>query len=144
MSAEEIAGLLAGGVIQRVKADMRAARRNVLAANAHLRAADTVAADDPTGAFVLAYDAMRKAIVAHMGANGLRVTGRPDAHERTGQYASAALNAQGIDEHLAAFDDLRRLRNKTEYEAVIVLEATATEAVAHARAVVEAVERELA
>lgn len=143
MSAEEVAALLADGVIEQVKTDVEASRRNLRAAQGHLRSAETVAADDSTGAFALAYDAMRKAIAAHMGANGVRVTGRPGAHHRTGRYARAALDAHGIDEHLAAFDDLRRLRNKTEYDAVIVTEATATEAVAHARAVVEAVERDL-
>lgn len=144
MSAEEVARLLAQGVIERVKADAGAARRNLVAAEAHLRTAETVASVDSTGAFTLAYDAMRKAIVAHMGANGFRVTGRPGAHERTGRYARAALDEHGIDEHLARFDDLRRLRNKTEYEAVIVAEGTVVDAVAHARAIVEAVQRDLA
>ena len=143
MSADDIAALLAQRVVERVKVDVEAARRNLVAANAHLRAAEAVASDDPTGAFVLAYDAMRKAISAHMRANGLRVTSRPGAHERTGRYARAALDACEIDGHLAAFDDLRRVRNKTEYDALIVTEATAADAVVHSRAIVDAVERDL-
>lgn len=144
MNAEEVAALLSEGVVERVRTDIGAARRNLLAANAHLRTAETVASDDSTGAFALAYDAMRKAIVAHMGANGFRVTGRPGAHQRTGRYARAALVGHDIEEHLAAFDDLRRLRNKTEYDAVVVTEAAVVDAVAHARAIVDAVERDLA
>jgi hypothetical protein len=132
LTAEEVAALLAEGVVEQVKTDIAAARRNLLAAHAHLRTAETAAFDDSTGAFVLAYDAMRKAIVAHMSANGFRVTGRPGAHERTGRYARAALAGHDVEEHVAAFDDLRRLRNKTEYNAVVVTEAAVVDAVAHA------------
>ena len=79
-----------------------------------------------------------------MRVNGVRVTSRPGAHGRTGRYARAALDGRGIDDHLAVFDDLRRVRNKTEYDALLVTEATARDAVAHSRAIVEAVERDLA
>lgn len=144
MSADDVAALLAQGVVERVKVDVKAARRNLLAANAHLHAAETVTAVDPTGAFALAYDATRKAISAHMSTNGLRVTSRPGAHERIGRYARAALDSHEIDDHLVVFDDLRRLRNKTEYDALIVTGATAADAILHARAIVGAVERELA
>jgi hypothetical protein len=144
VSAEEVAALLAEGVIETVRADLTAASRDVRASESHLRAAEMIASYDPTGAFALAYDAMRKAVVAHMRANGYRVTSRPGAHQRTGRYARAALGGHAIDEHLAAFDDLRQVRNKTEYDALIVAEATAADAVRHARAIVEAVERALA
>lgn len=144
MSADDIAALIAARVVEEVAADGRAARRNLLAAEAHLKAAATIASDDPTGAFALAYDAIRKAISAHMSANGLRVTSRPGSHQRTGRYARAALDAHEIDEHLSAFDDLRRVRNKTEYDALIVTESTARDAIVHAHGVVAAVVADLA
>ena len=144
MSAEDVTALLAEGVLEPVKVDAEAAHRDLDTASAHLRAAEAIASIDATGAFALAYDAMRKAIAAHMRVNGVRVTSRPGAHGRTGRYARAALDGRGIDDHLAVFDDLRRVRNKTEYDALLVTEATARDAVAHSRAIVEAVERDLA
>lgn len=143
MSAGRAEKLINEGVVERVTADPEAARRNLDAARAHLRAATAILSEDPTGAFALVYDAMRKAIIGHMNAKGLRVTSRPGAHQRTGRYARAALAGRGIEEHLAAFDDLRRVRNKTEYDALLVTQSTATDALAHARAIVDAVEADL-
>ena len=143
MSSEKLATLLAEGAIERVKEDRKAADLNLGSAESHLRSAEAVAADDSEGAFVLAYDAMRKAILAHMQANGFRVSARPGAHYRTGLYAPSALDERGIDEHLAAFDDLRRLRNKSEYKAVRVEETDVAEAVVHARAILDAVKVDL-
>lgn len=144
MTPADVSALVAQGVVERVKPDGRAARRELDAAEAHLGSAEAIVRLDPTGAFVLAYDALRKAISAHMRANGLRVTNRPGAHERTGRYARAALDEHEIDQHLAVFDDLRRVRNKTEYDALLVLEETVELALVHSRAIVAAVEADLA
>jgi len=86
---------------------------------------------------------MRKSVVAHMRANGFRLTGGSGAHFRTGRYGLAALDHLGIAEHLRAFDSLRRLRNRSEYNAVPVDQHAASKAITHARAVVEAVRKEL-
>ena len=143
MSSEELERLVSERVIERVPVDQAAASRDLEAAAAHLVSVESRAAADPTGAFALAYEAMRKAVVAHMRARGFRVRSRGGAHYQTGRYAHAALDGLGITEHLRAFEDLRRLRNKSAYEAVPVDEHDALEAVTHARAVVEAVRKEL-
>lgn len=143
MSSEELEKLVSEGAVERAPVDRAAASRDLEAAAAHLVSVDTRAAHDPVGAFALAYEAYRKAVVAHMRATGFRVKSRGGAHYQTGRYARAALDGFGIDEHLQAFEDLRRLRNRSAYEAVPVDERDALEAVTHARAVVEAVRKDL-
>jgi hypothetical protein len=143
MSAEAVEQLVSEGVLERVTADRSAARRDLEAAAAHLVSVRSRAAHDPVGAFALAYEAMRKAVVAHMRAAGLRVKSRGGAHYETGRYAVAALEGLGVDEHVRTFQDVRRLRNRSAYEAVPVDEQDALDAVAHAQAVVGAVSKEL-
>lgn len=134
--------MLAEGVLTRVVADPAASRRDLAAARTHVGSAEAVSATDPTAAFSIAYDAARKAVVAHLRARGLRIRVRQGAHFQTGRYARAALDELGIDEHLAAFEDMRRVRNDTEYDAVLVSRSDADEALTHARAIVDAVERD--
>ena len=143
MTSEQLDALLREGAIERAPGDRTAAGRDLAAAEAHLVSLESRSTEDPTGAFTLGYDAMRKAIVAHMRAKGFRARTRGGAHYQTGRYALAALDGLGVTEHLRAFEDLRRLRNKSEYDAVLVDEPDALEAAVHARAVVEAVRREL-
>jgi hypothetical protein len=143
VSNEEVERLVSERAIERVPVDRAAAYRDLEAAAAHLVSVEAQAVHDPVGAFALAYEAMRKAVVAHMRAAGLRVRTRGGAHYQTGRYARAALGGLGVDEQLRAFEDLRRLRNKSAYEAVPVEERDAREALAHARRVVEAVSGEL-
>ena len=143
MSSEELERLVSEGAIERVAVDRAAASRDLGAAAAHLVSVETRAAHDPSGGFALAYEAFRKAAVAHMRATGFRVKSRGGAHYQTGRYARAALDELGIGEHLEAFEDVRRLRNRSAYEAVPVDERDTLEAVTHARAVVEAVAKEL-
>lgn len=143
MSSDAVELLVSEGAIERVSVDREAASRDLDAAAAHLVSVEARAAHDPAGAFALAYEAYRRAVVAHMRASGFRVKSRGGAHYQTGRYARAALVGLGIDEHLQAFEDLRRLRNRSAYEAVPVDESDALEAVTHARAVVEAVQEEL-
>ena len=98
---------------------------------------------DPVGAFTIAYDAIRKALVAHMRANGFRVRSGVGAHYQTGRYGLAALSGRGVDDALAAFDRLRSLRNRSEYRGALVKEADVDVALTHARAVVEVVASEV-
>jgi hypothetical protein len=98
---------------------------------------------DAVGAFGLAYDAMRKAIVAHMRASGFRVRSGVGAHYQTGRYGLAALSGRGADDALRAFDRLRSLRNRSEYRGALVKEADVDVALAHAHAVVEVVALEI-
>ena len=140
----EVEALVAEGVVVRIPVDLDEARRELATASTHLRGAEAAASVDPTGAFTLAYDAARKALVAHMRANGLRVRPRFGAHVQTGRYGRAALMNRGVDEHVTAFVDMRQVRNDTEYEAEIVAASDAAEALVHAHAIVAAVERDLA
>ncbi len=143
MSTEALERLVSEGAIESVAVDRGAAGRDLEVASAHLVSIEMWAAEDPAGAFILAYEAYRKAVVAHMRASGFRVRSRGGAHYQTGRYARAALDRLGIDEHLLAFEDLRRLRNRSAYDAVPVGESDVLEAAAHAQALVEAVRKDL-
>jgi hypothetical protein len=143
MSEAEVDALVAEGVLVRVPPDLRAAERELSVARTHLDGAEASAAVDPTGSFTVAYDAARKAVVAHMRARGLRVRSRFGAHYQTGRYARFALVGRDIDEHLVAFVDMREVRNDTEYEGEIVAASDSAEALSHARAIVAVVESEL-
>jgi len=107
MSASAVDALVSEGVIERVREDLEAARADLAAAHAHLESAAAIADADLVGAFSLAYDSMRKSIVAHMRANGLRVMARTGAHYQTGRYGLAALGGSGVDDELRAFDTMR-------------------------------------
>lgn len=60
-----------------------------------------------------------------------------------GRDLNDALDHLDITDHLRAFDDLRRLRNRSEYGAVAVGEDAASEAITRSRAIVEAIRMEL-
>jgi hypothetical protein len=135
--------LVVEGVIVRVRRDVKAARADIRAARAHLASAPLAADVDAVGAFGLAYDAMRKAFVAHMRVSGFRVRSGVGAHYQTGRYGLAALSGRGADDALRAFDRLRLLRNRSEYRGALVKEADVDVALAHAQAVVEIVALEV-
>ena len=143
MSEPAVDALVSEGVLVRVSRDLKAAGRELSIARTHLDGAAASAKVDPTGSFVVAYDAARKAVVAHMRAHGLRARSRFGAHYQTGRYATAVLMGRGIDEHVVAFVDMREVRNDTEYEGEIVAASDAAEALSHARAIVEIVESQL-
>jgi len=109
----------------------------------HLETAASVARRDPAAAYAIAYDAARKAISAHMRASGFRVGKGHGAHARIGVYAAAALDGHGIGEQLERYDELRRLRNQSEYDALLIDEADVGDALDQASAIVAAVERDL-
>jgi hypothetical protein len=135
--------LIAGGAIVRVHGDAKAARTDTVAARAHLKSAAAVAQSDPVGAFSLAYDAIRKALIAHMRAHGLRVRSGVGAHYQTGRYGLGALGGRGVDDALGQFDTLRALRNRSEYSGALVKEADVHEAISYAEAVLNLVEENL-
>ena len=143
MAPSDVDALLGEGSIVRVPPDVKAARAEIHVARGHLSSAPLAAEVDAVGAFSLAYDAMRKALVAHMHANGFRVRSGVGAHYLTGRYGLAALSGRGVDDALRAFDRLRSLRNRSEYRGALVKEADVGVALAHAHAVVEVVAQEL-
>ena len=143
MASSDVAALLAEGTILRVGPDVKSARADISAARVHLSSAATIAESDPVGAFSLAYDAIRKALVAHMLSNGFRVRSGVGAHYQTGRYGLAALSGLGVDDALGSFDLLRSLRNRSEYRGALVKEADVDVAMAHAHAVLAVVAVEI-
>lgn len=143
MSDQQIQALLAQGVLLRVEPDREAALRELATAQQHLESAERIAEDDRTAALAVAYEAARKAIGSHMRASGLRVAGSEGAHARTGEYGLATFDDPGLAGHFRAFDRIRRLRNRSQYDALLVEEGDVAFALEHARAIVLAVEADL-
>lgn len=129
------------GSLERVSVDLEAAARLLRDAQTHIVSAEKLAADDPSGAYQLAYDAARKAAAAHMAGRGFRVRPRQlGAHVIVARYAEGAVDAPEA-RHL---DRMRRTRNRAEYDALEVGQAQVAADLEHARAIVDAVTRELA
>jgi hypothetical protein len=143
MAEADVRRLLAEEKIRTVRPDPEAAQAEIDVARRHIASAEKIMADDPTLAFTALYDAMRKAIAAHMRSHGFRVARGPGAHARTGEYALAALDRHDIGSHLDEFDALRNLRNQSEYEAVDVDVQDARDAFEHVSAIVEAIANDL-
>ena len=142
MSGEELQALIEAGTVLRAESRSRSRWTRPSRLLRHLDSAERLAGSDPTGGFVMAYDAARKAVTAHMRALGFRVRKGPGEHERTGQYAAAALDPE-IADHLDALGEMRRLRHQSEYGARLIRPRELEVALVHARAIVEAVEAEL-
>ncbi len=139
MGEKELRRLRQAGAIDTVEPDASTAHQELDSARRHLVSAMLIAGDDPAAAFAVGYDAIRKAISAHLRARGYRVAKGAGYHQRTGEYAMAALDHLGVVDHIEAFDDLRQLRNQSEYEALMVGPEELAEMLAHARALVEAI-----
>lgn len=131
--------LLAAGRLERVPADVPVARDRLATARVHIVAAEAIVAVDPDGSLSLTYDAVRKAVTAHMLAVGLRPRNRPGAHQAVVHYANSEL--AGADEAgvLRAMDRLRRLRNRSEYGSGAFTEAEARFAIGSAIRIVDLV-----
>jgi hypothetical protein len=143
MSEADVRRLLAEKKIRTVRPDPETAQVELDVARRHIASAEKIVDDDATLAFTALYDAIRKAITAHMRSRGYRVARGPGAHAKTGEYALAALDHLDIEAHLDEFDTLRDLRNQSEYEALSVDVDDAREAFEHANAVVDAVSRDV-
>ena len=128
--------------LEKVGPNTRQAGRMLESCIQHLETADQRAGGDPSGCYALLYDAIRKAVAAHMLFHGLRVTSRPGAHAAIVAYAEAELDAIG-DDHLAHLDRMRRTRNDTEYEERPITEAEVRNDLEHARFLVQAIARAL-
>lgn len=144
MSDEQIQELIARGRLRRVQADRDAAGRELVTAKQHTETAQGASESDPTAALAVAYQAARKAIAAHMRANGLRVGGGQGSHARMGEYALAAFDDSALAERFRAFDRVRQLRNRSQYDAFSVEDADVAFALEQAQAIVAAVEGDLA
>jgi hypothetical protein len=80
MSQEELDDLVAEGAIERVAPDPETARTELEQAHLHVETAAEIADRDPAAAFAVGYDAVRKALSAHMRHRGYRVTRGPGHH----------------------------------------------------------------
>ena len=109
--SEVIERLLDARHLERVPADADTVTVLIASARRHVTSASTTAADDPEGAFALAYDAARKTATALLAHQGLRPTSA-GGHI----VIIEAINAQfpGIG-GLKSIDRLRRRRNQAEY-----------------------------
>lgn len=141
MSQEGLDELVVEGVIERVAPDPETARIELDQARLHVESAAEIAERDPVAAFAIGYDAMRKALSAHMRSRGYRITKGKGHHARTGRYAIAAIDDARVEEHLEAFDELRQLRNQSEYDALLLGSEDVAEALVRADAIINAVDR---
>lgn len=128
--------LVASGRLQRVPVDATRARSLLAQARTHLESAAAVAKTDPSLAYVALYDAARKAVSAHMVANGFREMARLGAHRAVVEYALAALGNSEAAASLTRLDRLRRNRNRTEYESWEPSHAAIQSDLKHATAIV--------
>ena len=135
--------LIRSGRLERISADVTAAKEKVKEARQHLTSAPKIWDDDPEGAYALIYDAARKAVDAHLQANGLRVTNRPGAHAATAEYAEAEWRGTAYETSAERLDGIRRNRNRTEYGQWHISASVMKSDLEHAREIVKAVESAL-
>lgn len=143
MSEEALEAVLEAGKIERVAPDAELARVEIENATAHLESAVVLLDSDPVMAYTALYDASRKAVAAHMRARGFRVAGKKGYHAKTMEYAEAALDAHQINEHIGRLDEMRMIRNDTEYRGRQVGRAEIEADLETARKIVAAVEKEI-
>ncbi|MGH3165740.1 MAG: HEPN domain-containing protein [Trebonia sp.] len=111
--SERVRGLIDAGELGQVPPDGELARRMLADARRHLATATAAQlAGDLTGAYQLAYDALRKSAASLLEAQGLRPT------SRGGHIAvqDAVIAQFGVSiRALRSFSRLRRARNSFEY-----------------------------
>lgn len=112
--APATAYLLGRGQIEQVDANPGHALAILAEARKHLGSARLLATtDDIAAAFVMAYDAARKALAAMLAVQGLRAKGGDGGHRVLGELMQAQLpEAKRL---LREFDWMRQKRNDTEY-----------------------------
>lgn len=113
-----VAEMVRAGRLEAVPVDLATAASRLSRAEQHLATATALLGQDNEVAYGSLYDAARKAITAHMLAHGLRAPARPGAHETVGLYASERVpDPTGS---VAQFQRMRRRRNKSEYDDMVV------------------------
>jgi len=78
-----------------------------------------------------------------MQAHGYRATNRTGAHQAVGLYAEATLDSGAALPHIQAFDRMRQIRNRSEYNQQPITERLLATDLGHAKAIVAAVEADL-
>jgi hypothetical protein len=116
------------GLIESVSPDPVAATQWLSDAERHIQAAGAIAELDPSGAYVLAYDAARKSVAAALLIAGFRVLSRPGSHQALARYADS-LAAKTGETALKRLDRMRRNRNRSEYGSRTFGKAEVSEAI---------------
>ena len=129
--------LVAKGFLETVEANKPMVQQWIEDAKRHLQAADAVAEIDPSGAYVLAYDAARKSVAAALLMTGHRVRGRPGSHQALALFAKGLAQQTG-EISLERLDRLRRNRNRSEYGSRTFGAAEVEEAIVTASAILAA------
>jgi hypothetical protein len=130
MTADE---MIARGELQAILPDPAGARAALEEARRHVESAASIAPRDPNGAYQLAYDGARKAVMAHMRERGVRVRRGEGGHAVTARYVM-----QEIDAELGArLDGMRRRRNRSEYGSTFFGPAEIEDAIAIASRLLE-------
>lgn len=129
--------LLRSGRLQAVPADRATALVRLARAEQHLETAAALVGHDNEVAYGSLYDAARKAVTALLLANGLRVPAKPGAHEAVGIYAMNVLTDPSGS--VGQFQRLRRQRNRSEYDDIIVGKQDVEIDLKYARGIVAAV-----
>jgi hypothetical protein len=122
------------GLIEAVEPDRVTSTQWLDDAGRHLEAATRIADLDPSGAYVLAYDAARKSVGAALLMAGHRMLNRPGSHQALARYADS-LVTQTDEPALKRFDRLRRDRNRSEYGSRTFGKAEVSEAIDTAQAI---------
>ena len=136
----ELNDLVDKGLIEAVEPDRSLAEQWIEDARRHIQGARAIQVIDPSGAYVLAYDAARKSVAAALLMTGHRVRSRPGSHQALAQFAKVL--ARETDESaLEQFDRLRRERIRSEYASRSFGTAEVNEAVRSAGAILEACAR---
>lgn len=101
--------------LERVTSNMAAAGDRVNDARRHVRSARALADDDTPLAMAACHDAIRKALTAHMLANGLRPRGGEGAHRIVLDYARTQLGGLIGEGDLEEAKEIRQDRALAEY-----------------------------
>lgn len=136
-----VAELLTAGRLEPVPADPATATARLARAEQHLQTAARLVGQDNEVAYGSLYDAARKAITAHMLANGLRAGMSAGAHAAVGIYALERV--PDVTGSVREFQRLRRRRNKSEYEDLFFGAQDVTTDLQHATNIVRAVRASL-
>lgn len=110
---DRVSELISAGEVEQVTPDLAIARRMLEDAGRHLAtAARAKAAGDLSGAYQLAYDALRKSAASLLEAQGLRATSR-GGHLAVQEVTTAQFGTTA--RVFRSFGRIRRARNSFEY-----------------------------
>jgi hypothetical protein len=134
-----VGDMVAAGDLEIVETDADAAQASLVEARQHIESARLIAGSDPNGAYQLAYDAARKAVMSSMRASGVRVRKGDGGHMIAAAYASVA-----VEESLGKrLDFARRRRNRSEYGSAFFDDEAIAAIIDLAAALIEAVSDQL-